>query len=45
MISDKPVISIKVSAIYDNDRLVNYEVIEEHRTIILFNRSSLISRT
>ena len=30
MISDKPVISIKVSAIYDEDRLVNYEVIEEH---------------
>lgn len=30
MISDKLVISIKVSAIYDEDRLVNYEVIEEH---------------
>ena len=30
MISDKPVITIKVAAIYDADRLVNYEVIEEH---------------
>ena len=30
MISDKPVITIKVAAIYDADRRVNYEVIEEH---------------
>lgn len=30
MINEQPIISITVNSIYDNDKLVNYEVLEHH---------------